>query len=118
MGAYLTRGTRKGWSLQWSANGRTELSRWQEIPKWERIHICHRGARLFPGSPVEPLRVPPQHTRGRGDMTTAPDLPLPVTAAIPGQLQPGGAEATRAPLALVPALPDTIGEEIVDFDNA
>src|SRR3954469_3797150 len=52
-------------------------------------------------------------------MTTAPDLPLPVTpAAIPGQLQPGGAEATRAPLALVPALPDTIGEEIVDFDDA
>src|SRR4051794_23764992 len=51
-------------------------------------------------------------------MTTAPDLPLPVTAAIPGQLQLGGAEATRAPLALVPALPDTIGEEIVDFDDA
>jgi len=51
-------------------------------------------------------------------MTTAPDLPLPVSAAIPGQLQPGAAEPARAPLTLVPAPPATAGEPIVDFDDA
>ena len=51
-------------------------------------------------------------------MTTAPDLPLPVSAAIPGQLQPAGAEPARAPLTLVPSPPETAGELIVDFDDA
>src|SRR4051794_7760119 len=51
-------------------------------------------------------------------MTTAPDLPVPgLSAAIPGQPRPSELETTRAPLTLVPALPDT-GDEIVDFDDA
>src|SRR4051794_20447500 len=51
-------------------------------------------------------------------MTTAPDLPVPgLSAAIPGQPRPSELETSRAPLTLVPALPDT-GDEIVDFDDA
>src|SRR3954452_3201539 len=51
-------------------------------------------------------------------MTTAPDLPVPgLSAAIPGQPRTSELETTRAPLTLVPALPDT-GDEIVDFDDA
>src|SRR3954454_11176179 len=51
-------------------------------------------------------------------MTTAPDLPVPgLAAAIPGQPRPDELETPRAPLTLVPALPDS-GEEIVDFDDA
>src|SRR3954447_20682319 len=51
-------------------------------------------------------------------MTTAPDLPVPgLSAAIPGQPRPSELETTRAPLTLVPALPDA-GDEIVDFDDA
>src|SRR3954471_15008355 len=51
-------------------------------------------------------------------MTTAPDLPVPgLSAAIPGQPRPSELETSRAPLTLVPALPDT-GNEIVDFDDA
>jgi RNA polymerase sigma-70 factor (ECF subfamily) len=46
-------------------------------------------------------------------MTTAPDLPLPVTqATVPAQ----AADPDRAALALVPSAP--LGEEIVDFDEA
>jgi RNA polymerase sigma-70 factor, ECF subfamily len=48
-------------------------------------------------------------------MTTAQDLPLPVQ---PG-LVPAQPEPERAPLALVPTLPDVAGaDEIVDFDDA
>src|SRR5436305_6344537 len=55
-------------------------------------------------------------------MTTAPDLPYAVPAAIPGQprpeeLAPPAVPPTTVPLSLVPALPDT-GDEIVDFDDA
>src|SRR4051794_27729453 len=51
-------------------------------------------------------------------MTTAPDLPVPgLSAAVPGQPRPSELETTRAPLTLVPALPET-GNEIVDFDDA
>src|SRR3954468_14053459 len=51
-------------------------------------------------------------------MTTDPDLPVPgLSAAIPGQPRPSELETSRAPLTLVPALPDT-GEQIVDFDGA
>ena len=42
-------------------------------------------------------------------MTTAPDLPADYATALP---------AVPAQLALVPALPDTTGEDIVDFDDA
>ena len=56
-------------------------------------------------------------------MTTAPDLPLPGLAplpygAIPGQPLAEPVEPARAPLTLVPALPDAAGEEILDFDDA
>lgn len=56
-------------------------------------------------------------------MTTAPDLPFAVQPeVIPDQpLAPAAPPSTsrqRAPLALVPALPETPVEEIVDFDEA
>src|SRR3954447_16086324 len=53
-------------------------------------------------------------------MTTAPDLPYAVPAAIPGQPRPDELAPPTVPLSLVPALPalpDT-AEEIVDFDDA
>src|SRR3954454_9348769 len=70
--------------------------------------------RGFPPAPLNRWRVPPSTPAEEGQMSTAPDLPVPRVASQP---PPSAvAPAPRTPLSVVP-VPDA-GDDVVDFEEA
>src|SRR4051795_11854148 len=69
--------------------------------------------RGFPPAPLNRWRVPPSTPAEEGQMTTAPDLPVPRLASPPPSAV---APAPRTPLSVVP-VPDA-ADDVVDFEEA
>src|SRR3954447_17935609 len=70
--------------------------------------------RGFPPAPLNRWRGPPSTPAEEGQMTTAPDLPVPRVASPPPSS--AVAPAPRTPLSVVP-VPDA-GDDVVDFEEA
>src|SRR4051812_35360153 len=65
-------------------------------------------------APLNRWRVPPSTLAEKRQMTTAPDLPVPLPARPPAP--PATTPAPRAPLSVVPA--PALSDDVVDFDEA